>query len=92
MNPRFTPTNVGLNAMTNAKERVAARRAGGPFQVQVPQERSAAGRTIQRTMQRKMNGVGRQQVPAELNAIDRDLTKRMERKQEKAQERAQGGE
>jgi hypothetical protein len=85
MNQRFTPTNVGRNAIQNAKEQILARRQGGPFQVNVPEGNNAPGRARQSTFDRRMNGFGRQQVPAEGNAIDRDLNKRVERAQQKSQ-------
>jgi hypothetical protein len=90
MNPRFTPTNVGKNALSNSKEMVMARRSGGPFKVNVPEGNNAGARTVQRSVEARMNGVGRQQVPAELNATDRDHQKRMERKQAAAQAKQQG--
>lgn len=91
MNPRFTQTNVGKNAITNSKEQVMARRQGGPFRVNVPQEYATPQRAVQRTMDRRMNQVGSQQVPPEGNAIDRDINKRMERRQAAAQARQQQG-
>ena len=85
MNQRFTPTNVGRNAIQNTKEQLMARRQGGPFQVNVPEGNNAPGRARQSTFDRRMNGVGREQVAAEGNAIDRDLNKRVERAQQKSQ-------
>lgn len=90
MNPRYTQTNVGKNAISNSKEQVMARRQGGPFRVNVPQEYAAPQRAVQRTMNAKMNGVGSQQVPPEGNAIDRDINKRAERRQAQAQAKQQG--
>jgi hypothetical protein len=85
-NQRFTPTNVGRNAVQNEKERLLARRQGGPFAVNVPEGNNAIGKARQSTFDRRMNGFGRQQVPPEMNTIDRDLERRVQRAQQKAQE------
>lgn len=90
MNQRFTPTNVGRNAVQNTRQQIVARRQGGPFQVNVPEGNNAIGKSRQGIYDRRMNGFGRQQVPAEANSIDRDLNRRVQRAQEKLQKDQQG--
>lgn len=91
MNPRYTPTNVGRNAVQNTRQQIIARRQGGPFQVNVPEGNNAIGKSRQGIYDRRLNGFGRQQVPAEMNSIDKDLNKRVQRAQEKAQKAQQEG-
>lgn len=90
MNPRFTPTNVGRNAIQNTKEQILARRQGGPFQVNVPEGNNAIGKSRQGIYDRRLNGIGRQQVPAEMNSIDKDLQRRIQRAEEKARKSQEG--